>query len=142
MNRFLSYIIRTFQTYLIGGVSNIIFLIYLVYSDDYFYKLDFKIDDYSEKIKKYILFTYTIPIIIICLFSIFLFINQKSVKKRVDILISSILGVLLFVFFDRLLKRWLFLSENIIFSVFFELIIYLIVLIITLYFSNKFKEKS
>lgn len=105
--KIIKFCLNTFQVFLFGGFLSFLFLIFLVVSDSYFYKLDFQEIGFHEKIKKYFLFRSYIPIVLLVVFSAFLTVREKSKFDKIKMAISGLLGIVIFIAFDQSIKKTL-----------------------------------
>lgn len=134
----LKFILNYLQSYLLCGLLSLLLLIYLVITDPYFHKLDFKLDEFKTKIELYLLFTFNVPIILTIVFVIFQVFKKSSNNNRIIILISSILGILTFIIIDEIIKKNLIYPENILLGLLVGFVLYCLAFVIT-YKLNNFK---
>ncbi|KFF10054.1 hypothetical protein B0A62_13785 [Flavobacterium hydatis] len=110
---------------------------YLVISDDYFHKMDFKPEGFKVKIEEYLLFTFNIPLILMIIFSIILIIKVDSKINKLIIFLSSLVGIMTFIVVDNIIKKILFYPENVLMGLITVLIAY-----VALYFIILKAEKK
>lgn len=109
----IKFVLNFSQVYLIGGLTSLFLLIYLVITDPYFKELDFKLENFKMKIDKYLLFTFDIPLFILVLFCIIIFIKTKSKNDKLIIGISSLFGIIGFIVVDNAIKKQIIYPNNI-----------------------------
>jgi hypothetical protein len=80
--KILKFILSYLQAYLFCGLTSLLLLIYLVTTDPYFHKLDFKLDEFKTKIELYLLFTFNIPIILGIVFMIFQLLKNLQIATN------------------------------------------------------------
>lgn len=126
----LKLLLNCIQIYLFGGLSSLLLLIYLVITDSYFYNLDFKLEKFKIKIEDYLLFTFTIPIVLMLVFSLILYIKSDPKTSKLIVFSSSLLGLMIFIAFDNTIKKALFYSENILLGLIVTFFIYVLLFLI------------
>lgn len=125
------FVLNFIRVYLLGGLLNLFFLIYLVITDSYFRKLDFNLENFKTKIDKYLLFTFNIPLLILVVFSAFIVIKAYSKKDKLIIGFSSLLGIAGFIFIDKIIKKEIIYMESILLSLLVSLLCYIFLFFIT-----------
>lgn len=133
----LKFVLNYIQIYLFGGLASLLLLMYLVISDDYFRKMDFKLEGFKVKIEEYLLFTFNIPLILMIIFSIILIIKGNSKRNKLIIFLSSLAGIMTFIVVDNIIKKILFYPENVLMGLITVLIAY-----VALYFIILKAEKK
>ena len=100
-------------------------LLYLVLSDTYFRYLDFNLEQFADKIEKYLLMTFYIPILLTIIFCVYL-LQKKSAKIEKKVIISSsILAIITFTYFGKFVIKFLI----------FEKILSSLAIVIILFFT-------
>ncbi|SHL03070.1 hypothetical protein SAMN05444484_10166 [Flavobacterium chilense] len=132
----LKFILNYLQSYLSCGLISMLFLIYLVITDPYFHKLDFKLDEFKTKIELYLFLTFNIPIILSIVFVSFQLFKKSSNNNKIIIGISSFLGILTFIMIDKIIIKIFIYPEYILLGLSVGLILYCIAFIITYRFNN------
>ncbi len=132
----LKFILNYLQSYLFCGLISMLFLIYLVITDPYFHKLDFKLDEFKTKIELYLLLTFNIPIILSIVFVSFQLFKKSSNNNKIIIGISSFLGILTFIMIDKIIKKKFIYPEYILLGLSVGLILYCIAFVITYRFNK------
>jgi hypothetical protein len=113
-----------FQIFFFGGVVSNIFLSILMLTDSYFYNLKFSEENFHIKIVKYFTFTVYIPLFIMALF-IILRISKSTLKiEKINMSIYGILGVVMFICFDKTIKKVAIFSEYSLFNVILLILVY------------------
>lgn len=133
------FILNIIRIYLLGGLLNLLFLIYLVITDPYFEKLDFKLENFKTKIEVYLLFTFNIPLLILTVFSAFLVIKTYSKKDKIINIFSSLLGIVGFIFIDKIIKKEIIYMQNILLNLVFCFIFYIFLFFIIYKLITKIK---
>lgn len=99
----INILISIFAIFCLFSISRSLNLLFLAYTEEYFYNLDFKIESFIENNEKYIYHYYFITFLLAVLFS--LFIKKFANLKWTHYLISLIISYLLFRFFDSKIIR-------------------------------------
>lgn len=121
-------ILNTIKIYLIGGFLSNLLLFFLVLSDPYFYKLDFPEQNFAIKIVKYFSFTVYIPLFFLLVFSIIKTIKTPFKIDKIIIGLSSLLGIIIFIVIDKIIKKYIIYPDYILLSLILSSSIYGVVL--------------
>jgi hypothetical protein len=121
----INFLLDFLKIYFLGGFVSSILLLYLVLSDPYFEKLDFKNQNYVIKLEKYFLFVFYIPLWILFFYSIFLVLRNKLWFDKLICLGYASLGIFLFYVCDLRIKHMLVISNKIVFNIIVVATLYL-----------------
>ncbi|WP_447636756.1 hypothetical protein [Flavobacterium microcysteis] len=143
MNRkILKFIFSYLQVHLFAGIFNALMLIYLVLTDPYFYNLDFKANGFTEKYEYFLLMTFTIPLILTIFFCAYQIIKSNLKSDKIILTITSILGIVTFIYFDKFLKKALFFFGNVLLSISIITMIYIVLFLLAFKLEKKFTNTS
>ena len=134
--KILKFILNYLQTYLFCGLTSLLLLIYLVTTDSYFHKLDFKLDGFKTKIELYLLVTFNIPIILGIAFTTFKLLKKTSINNKIIIGLSSALGIFTFIIIDKIIKKVFIYPDNILLGLGVGFALYCFLFLITYKFTN------
>lgn len=126
MRKTANFILGILKVYFLGGLTSILFLMYLVITDSYFKNLDWGWNDYELKLEKFFLLTFYIPIWIMLIYGLSKLLTIKSWVDKLSCLIQSFFGILFFYIIDMKLKKILIISTSIMLNLIILMFLYLI----------------
>lgn len=118
------------QVHLFAGICSALLVIYLVLTDPYFYNLDFKAKGFDEKYEHFLIMTFIIPIILTIIFCVYRIIKSKAKSDKIILVITSIIGMLTFIYLDKFIKKALFFFDNVLLSMSIITAIYIVLFLL------------
>lgn len=140
MKLVINIISNSLKLFFLGGVLSNLFLVILVFSDSYFRYLDFAEENFHQKIVKYFWFTVYVPLILIIIYMLFMIYQKIQIFDKTVVGISGLLGIILFVFLERYIKKYALIHEYLIQSMFLLIFGYLFLFYIIKFINKKYQE--
>ena len=120
--------------FLLFNFSSFTGLVVLMNTNPYFTKLDFKADDFSENIANYNLVNFTIPIIIVFVFFVYLTIKFKI--NKIIILLTYVVFFFSIARINRVINGYIFANN------YKTILVYIIILALIGLFVLFFRKKE
>lgn len=130
-------ILKATQYFLLGGILSFLLLLYLVVSDPYFEKLDWKVEGFREKISIYHIYTVYIPLAFIAGYGIYSILLAKIRRERIIIGCAALLTFMLFSPLDMKIKHLFIISQKIILNIAVIIAFYIASLIVVYIYSKR-----
>lgn len=130
-------IIKATQYFLLGGILSFLLLLYLVITDPYFEKLDWKIEGFGEKVSVYHIYTQYIPMAFIVCCGIYSILLTKIKRERILRGCAALLTFMLFSRLDIKIKHLFIISQKIILNIGIIIVFYIVALIALYIYSKR-----